>query len=60
MHYLVERVTLTGVGVVLRLAVDGEHVSTFVDTEQPYSAGSVGVYSEDAEVEVTHVAARRF
>ncbi|MGC0404101.1 hypothetical protein RKD27_006745 [Streptomyces sp. SAI-126] len=38
-------------GAVLSVAVDGQPVVTFTDTELPYTRGRVGAYSEDATVE---------
>lgn len=43
----------------LRVAIDGRSVSRFVDTERPYRSGSVGIYAEDALVEVDSVSAGR-
>lgn len=60
-HFLVERLTVPGVGVLLRLGVDGGDVVSLVDTENPYwGGGRAGVYTEDAKVAVTHLAARHF
>ncbi|WP_199487587.1 family 16 glycoside hydrolase [Actinomadura spongiicola] len=35
----------------MAVRVDGELLTTFTDTERPYTGGSVGLYTEDAEVE---------
>lgn len=45
-------------GTTVDVWVDGAAVVTFTDAEDPYTRGSVGVYSEDARVEFTEITAR--
>lgn len=35
--------------------VDGKQITTFTDTEKPYTAGNVGMYTEDAHVDFDDV-----
>ncbi|MEZ0164756.1 calcium-binding protein [Kineococcus sp. LSe6-4] len=44
-------VVVRQVGATVTVDVDGAAVVEFTDTDSPYPGGSVGVYSEDAEVE---------
>ncbi|MFI0449732.1 family 16 glycoside hydrolase [Actinomadura sp. 6N118] len=37
---------------------NGRTLTTFTDTERPYTKGSVGLYTEDAEVEFRNIRAR--
>ena len=43
-------VRIRQVGPAITVSVDGAHLVTFQDDESPYLSGSVGLYSEDAEV----------
>lgn len=51
------QVRVRQLGAVMQVWVDGEHVVTFSDTEDPYLRGAVGVYSEDARVEFSNLLA---
>jgi hypothetical protein len=42
-------------GARLAVLLDGRPVTTVVDAERPYPAGRVGLYTEDASVEIDHV-----
>jgi hypothetical protein len=46
------------VGAEVDVWVDGVHVVHHVDTERPYTSGAVGLYTEDADVQATHVTVR--
>ncbi|MFI0405765.1 family 16 glycoside hydrolase [Actinomadura sp. 3N508] len=45
------RVSVVHDGAAMTVRVDGRPVTSFTDTERPYTSGSVGLYTEDAEVE---------
>jgi len=40
----------------MTVTIDGTLLTTFTDTERPYTSGKVGFYAEDAEVELDGVA----
>ncbi|MFI0480152.1 family 16 glycoside hydrolase [Actinomadura sp. 9N215] len=45
-------------GATMTVQVDGRSLTTFTDAERPYTAGSVGLYTEDAEVEFRDISVR--
>lgn len=51
-------VQITHRGNVLSVVVDGVTLTTFTDTERPYVAGRIALYSEDAEIKVHQVSVR--
>lgn len=53
-----QTVRVRQVGTTMDVWVDEAAVVTFTDAEEPYTRGSVGMYSEDARVEFTDVTAR--
>ena len=52
------QVQITHRGNVLSVVVDGVTLTTFTDTERPYVAGRIALYSEDAEIKVHQVSVR--
>jgi hypothetical protein len=48
-------VGIVQVGNVIKVSAGGQLLASFTDTEQPYLAGSVGLYSEDARVSFADV-----
>lgn len=51
-------VQITHRGNVFSVVVDGVMLTTFEDTERPYVAGRIALYSEDAEIKVHQVSVR--
>ncbi|QXJ23776.1 DUF1080 domain-containing protein [Actinomadura graeca] len=45
-------------GAAMTVRVDGRELTTFTDTERPYTEGAVGLYTEDAEVEFRDISVR--
>ncbi|MEU4095631.1 family 16 glycoside hydrolase [Streptomyces sp. NPDC026673] len=56
-HWYRVEVEQRGPGVTIR--VDGRFLTSFTDTERPYTRGSVGAYTEDAAVEFRELTVRR-
>lgn len=47
------------VGTTFSIWIDGTLVTTFTDTERPYTGGTVGLYTEDADVHFNNFSARQ-
>lgn len=50
-------ITVDQSGNTIRVSVDGKQLTRFSDSENPYTAGKIGAYTEDSEVEFDSFAA---
>ncbi|QQR52680.1 hypothetical protein IPG36_00955 [bacterium] len=41
----------------ITVSVDGTQITSFTDTERPYTSGKIGLYNEDARVQFTNISA---